>query len=355
MEKVYPINITIPERIDLLGLARPQLEDLFASLGEKPFRAKQLLKWIYRHRFRDFEPMTDMPIPLRARLAENFSIGRLKIAEKITSSDGATKLLFTLNDNTLIEAVHIPAEERNTACLSTQVGCKMTCRFCATGKLGFKRNLTSGEIVGQFLSLEEELGIKLSNVVLMGMGEPLQNLDEVIKALDIFSDDNAIALGHRRVTLSTVGIPDKIDELLQSGMKPKLAISLNAPDDKLRSHLMPKASKISPIRDILLAASQYANMTARWFTVEYVLLKDVNDSLSHADRLAELLFDLPCKINLIRYNEVPGLGFSTPTNTSVEKFLSYLCSAGLTATLRQSKGQKISAACGQLAATKSNI
>ncbi len=339
----------IPPRRELIGLTQSDLERFFAEIGERPFRAKQILKWIYRFRLRDFEPMSDMPIPLRVKLAESCAIGRLRIAGKISSRDGATKLLFRLDDGASVEAVHIPAEDRHTACLSTQVGCALGCSFCATGTMGFIRNLTAAEIVGQFLGIEEALDVKLTNVVLMGMGEPLLNLGAVIPALDLFSDDNALALGHRRVTLSTVGIPAKIDELLDSGMKPKLAISLSAPDDALRARLMPSAAKIAPIGEILRAASRYANLTARWFTVEYVLLRGVNDSLAHADKLSALLLELPCKVNLIRYNEVAGLGFKAPEDDTVDRFIGYLCAAGLTATIRQSKGDNISAACGQLA------
>ncbi|HHS51039.1 MAG TPA: 23S rRNA (adenine(2503)-C(2))-methyltransferase RlmN [candidate division Zixibacteria bacterium] len=344
-------DIDIPKRLDLLGLPREELEKMFFGIGERPFRAKQILKWIYRHRFRDFEPMTDMPIPLRVRLAEDCSIGRLKVADKAASPDGATKLAFALDDGAIVEAVHIPAEGRHTACLSTQVGCALGCKFCATGAMGFVRNLTSREIVGQLLGVEEELGIELTNVVLMGMGEPLMNFEAVSWALDLFSDDNALALGHRRTTLSTVGIPAKIDELLESGLKPKLAISLNAPNDKLRAQIMPEAVKIASIAEILDSASRYATATARWFTVEYVLLGGVNDSITHADALAELLIERPCKVNLIKYNPVEGKEFHAPKDADVENFLGYLCSAGLTATLRQSKGAGISAACGQLASS----
>jgi len=338
-----------PERKDILGSTRVELEDYFAALGEKPFRAKQILKWIYRRRLRDFEPMTDMPLPLRAKLAETAKIGRLRIADRASSPDGATKLLFELHDGMKIEAVHIPTDDRETACLSTQVGCGLGCRFCATAKMGFIRNLTPGEIVGQFIGLEETLGVSLSNVVFMGMGEPLLNLQSVLSAINILTDDCAFGLGHRRIIVSTIGIPDKIEELLESGLKPKLAISLNAPDDELRAEIMPEASKIASISEILETASRFATETARWFTVEYVLLGGVNDTLDYADRLAELVLPLPCKVNLIRYNPIRGLQFKSPLEEAVTKFQAYLLSAGVTATLRQSRGQSISAACGQLA------
>ena len=335
-------------RKDLLGMTRNDFEGFFDEIGERPFRAKQILKWIYQFRLRDFEPMTDMPIPLRSMLAERCSIGRLSIVDSARSSDGATKFVFALDDGERIEAVHIPSAERHTACLSTQVGCSLNCRFCATGSMGFTRNLDAGEIVGQFLGIEEALGVKLTNVVFMGMGEPLMNLDAVAAATDIFSDSFALALGHRRITLSTVGIPKEIDRLLETHLKPKLAISLNAPDDALRAEIMPGAARIATIDEILEAASRYATETARWFTVEYVLLSRVNDSLDHADRLAELLSDMPCKVNLIRYNAVEGSGFRASKGKDVTYFQGYLSAAGITVTLRQSKGQSVAAACGQL-------
>jgi len=338
----------IPRRKDLVGMTRRELEDYFRSLVEKPYRAKQILKWIYQSRLSDFEPMTDMPIPLRAKLSEHAKMGRLEIAKKVTDPDGASKLLYRLNDGHHIEAVHIPAESRETVCLSTQVGCSLGCAFCATGSMGFMRNLNSNEIIGQLVGIEEELGITITNVVFMGMGEPLLNLPEVIKALELFADDCAFGIGHRRVTVSTVGIPKKIDELLGTGLKLRLAVSLNAPNNDLRHKLMPKAAEIAPIGRILRSASEFAIQTGRWFTVEYVLIKDVNDGLERADKLAELLLDLPCKVNLIEYNQIPGLPFKSPGQDAVLKFQSYLLAAGITATLRESKGRKISGACGML-------
>ncbi len=341
-------DIRIPERYDLLGLTQDDLIHYFKSLGEKSFRAKQFLKWAYRFRLRDFEPMTDMPIPLRAKLAERAKIGRLKIAEAVKSDDGATKLALELEDGHVVEAVHIPAGNRDTACISSQVGCAYKCKFCATGEIGFIRNLNSGEIVGQLLALEEHLGVSMTNIVFMGMGEPLNNLEQVMRVLELLADDNAFGLGHRRVTISTVGIPKKIKELQKSGLKPKLAISLNAPNDDLRKVLMPRASKIATIVEILEAASRYAINTGRWFTVEYVLIRGVNDSISHADILAQIIHDMPCKVNLIAYNAYSGGQYLPPVPEAVTKFQGYLMSAGITATLRESKGESISAACGML-------
>ncbi len=338
----------IPERYELIGLTYNDLIEYFNAIGEKPYRAKQLLKWAYKSRLRDFEPMTDMPIPLRGKLAERAQLGRLKVVDVAKSRDGATKLALGLSDGNIIEAVHIPSAERDTACISSQVGCAFECKFCATGGAGFVRNLDSSEIIGQFIALEEYLGKSMTNVVFMGMGEPLQNLEQVCRVLELFADDNAFGLGHRRVTLSTVGIPKKIKELLKTGLKPKLAISLNAPDDELRRLLMPRAAQIANITEILEAASRYATQTGRWFTVEYVLMRGVNDTLSHADILAHSIHDLPCKVNLITYNSFQGSRYSAPSHDAVTKFQGYLLSAGITATLRESKGQSISAACGML-------
>lgn len=347
-EEMNP-SIEIPKRLELLGLTRKNFENYFSEIGEKPFRAKQLLKWIYRFRVRDFEDMTDMPIPLRTRLAESAKIGRSKVAEKIVSSDGVMKLLLELVDKNYIETVAIPTDDRITACLSTQVGCAFGCGFCATGKLGFIRNLTAGEIVGQFIALEEELKIEISNVVFMGMGEPLSNLESTLAVCDLLSDNCALALGNRRITISTIGIPEKIKELRNSGLKPKLAISLNAPDDKTRKLIMPKAAKIASIAQILEEASRYAIDTARWFTIEYVLISGVNDSLECADKLARLAIRYPCKVNLIGFNEIAGAYYKRPSEKDILKFQSYLLTAGVTATVRNSKGSSICASCGQLA------
>ncbi len=341
-------NNNIPERFDLIGLTRNDLIEYFKSLGEKPYRAKQFLKWAYKARLHDFEPMTDMPIPLRAKLAERAKLGRLEVVECVTSDDGATKIALRLDDGNIVEAVHIPADGRNTACLSSQVGCAFGCKFCATGEMGLVRNLDSREIIGQIIAIEETLGVSMTNVVFMGMGEPLRNLEQIVRVLELFADDCAFGLGHRRVTVSTIGIPDRIEELLQTGLKPKLAISLNAPMDDLRKQIMPRAVKIANISEILKSASRYAIETGRWFTVEYVLLGGINDSITHADILAGLIHDLPCKVNLIAFNDYPGSEYSAPSEDAVTKFQGYLLSAGITATLRESKGQSICAACGML-------
>jgi len=342
-------NITKSNKKDLLGMTREELSRYFSEVGEKKFRAKQILQWIYQHRLRDFEPMTDLSIPLRCKLDEKAEIGRLEVPKKVSSPDGTTKLLFKFDDGATVEAVYIPADNRRTACLSTQVGCSLGCSFCATGNMGFARNLTVREIIGQFIGIEEALDVSLTNVVLMGMGEPLLNLPAVLSALDIMTDKCALALGHRRIVVSTVGIPDKIEELRRSGLAPKLAISLNAPDDGLRRGIMPAAAEIAMIPAILDAAARFATDTGRWFTVEYVLLAGINDSLDHADQLAELILQLPCKVNLVRYNPVDSLPYDSPSDEAVLKFQGYLLAAGVTATLRDSKGQSISAACGQLA------
>lgn len=347
-------NIYKSDRIDLIGLTRDDLIYYFKSLGEKPYRAKQFLKWAYKSRLRDFEPMTDMPIPLRAKLSERAKLGRLALIDQATSEDGATKLALGLEDGNIVEAVHIPADGRETACLSCQMGCAYGCKFCATGEMGLVRNLEAREIIGQFLALEEMLDVSMTNVVFMGMGEPLRNLKQVTKVLELFADDCAFGLGHRRITISTIGIPKKIQELLETGLKPKLAISLNAPIDDLRKVIMPRAAREANISEILKAASKYAVKTGRWFTIEYVLLDGINDSIMHADVLAELIHDLPCKVNLIAYNSYRDSDYSAPPADKVTKFQGYLLAAGITATLRESKGQSISAACGMLRKELSN-
>lgn len=322
---------------------------MFEKMGEKKFRAEQMMKWLYRHRVRDFEFMTDISIPLRAKLARDYSIGRLEIADILESKDKTAKFLFKLEDDYNIESVRIPTEERETACISSQVGCLLGCRFCATASMGFKRNLSSNEIIGQFIGMEESLETSFSNVVFMGMGEPMLNLDEVIKAIEILIDDCAIGLGHRKIVVSTVGIPEKIETLRKTELKPRLAISLNAPNEKIRKSLMPKASAIASIDNILNSASEYSIHTARWFTIEYVLIKSVNDSIEQAMELSRLIKDRPCKVNLIRHNRIENCPFNAPSQETAIEFMSTLLSEGITATIRESRGEADSAACGQLA------
>ncbi len=341
------------KKFELMGIPPEKLGRQFEEIGERKFRAKQLMKWIYAHGNFDFSTMTDIPMALRQYLAENASITLPEIAEVARSSDGSAKFLFKLEDGAYVESVYIPDNERgrHTVCLSSQVGCKFGCAFCATGKLGFRRSLTSTEIVGQLYRVREYIrdgGNDLTNVVFMGMGEPLDNLDAVLDAIRVMVSDVGFGLGHRKILISTVGIPEGIKRIMETDVRPKLAISLNAPDDELRSKLMP-INKKYPIRTLIELVPEYAKYSRRWVTFEYVLFGGVNDSLEHAHKLVQLIAGLPAKVNLIPYNEVEGIDFRRPNERDVLRFQSYLLANSIVATIRYSKGRDIHGACGQLA------
>ncbi len=341
------------DRVEIMGIPTDRLGEWFESVGERRFRAKQVAKWIYDKEVFDFERMTDLPKPLRAFLAEHAKISLPEVVEVARADDGAAKFLFELDDGKKTEAVYIPdpSRDRHTVCLSCQVGCRWGCRFCATGRLGFMRNLSSTEIIGQLFHLRSYIrlgGHKLSNVVFMGMGEPLDNTEAVLDAIKVILSDYGFGLGHRRVLVSTAGIPEGIRALMESGLKPKLAISLNAPNNELRSRIMPINERY-PIESWIGLVEEYANYCRRWVTFEYVLFDGVNDSLTHADELVRLIKDLPAKVNLIPYNEVEGAEFSPPDERKVLRFQSYLLSNGIVATIRKSKGGDVCGACGQLA------
>jgi len=280
------------------GIPPDKLAEKFEEIGERKFRAKQIMKWLYAHDVFDFYQMTDIPVDV-----------------------------------------------------SSQVGCKFGCKFCATGKLGFSRNLSSTEIIGQIYEVKkyiEQGGNNLTNIVFMGMGEPLDNLDAVVDSIKVLTADVGFGIGHRKILVSTVGIPEKIEKLMTSGVKPKLAISLNAPNNRLRSKIMP-ISKKYPIESLFPLVQKYYKYSKRWVTFEYVMFAGVNDSLKFADELVRSIKDLPVKVNLIPFNEVDGIDFKRPDDRIVLRFQSYLLANSIVATIRQSKGRDISGACGQLA------
>ncbi len=342
------------EKKELMGIPPEELGELLVALGHKKFRGKQISKWLYSNSIHDPEKMTDIPRTLRTWLKENCRITLPEIIEVARSDDGATKFLMQLEDNELTETVYIPdlENDRNTACISTQVGCRFKCAFCATGTLDFHRNLSSTEIIGQLYLTRDyirESGVELTNIVIMGMGEPLDNLEQVIRALKVMLSDTGFGIGHRRVLISTIGIPDGIKTLMQTGLKPKLAISLNAADDKLRTKLMP-INKRYPIASWINLTDEYAKYSHRWVTFEYVMIENVNDSLIHADQVVKLIKGRPAKVNLINLNTVDGLPFKPTSKKNMLRFQSYLLSNSIVATIRKSKGQDVSGACGQLAA-----
>jgi 23S rRNA (adenine2503-C2)-methyltransferase len=337
--------------LQLLSQSSAQLETWFRDQGLPAYRARQVRKWIFGRRAAGFEEMTDLPLGLRSRLAEEFSIWSSRIlAHTVSEEDGAEKLLFEQADGNRVECVLLRDDRHHrTVCLSSQIGCAMKCTFCATGIDGFVRNLATEEIVEHLLQLQRLLpgDERLSNVVVMGMGEPLLNLDGVLPALAVAASSEGLGIGVRRVTISTVGLPKGIRELADQACPYHLAVSLHAPNDELRDELVP-ANRGIGIEAILAAADYYFAKTGRRVTFEYVLLADTNDQPAHARQLAQLLRGRPSLVNLIPYNPTPDLPFCTPASSVTAKFAEILSEHGLTAAIRYRKGDRISAACGQL-------
>lgn len=346
------------EKINLLDLDAEGIRAWCASIGQKPFRATQLARWIHRYCCDDFDAMTNLAKEFRARLKDLAYIKAPSIIREHKSADGTRKWLFDVGNGNAVEAVFIPEDDRGTLCISTQAGCAMGCLFCSTGKQGFNRNLTTGEIVGQLWTAERELrreaGITdpndrvISNVVLMGMGEPLQNLDNVIPALRIFLDDNGYGLSRRRVTVSTSGLVRQMDKLGEA-VPVALAVSLHAPDDALRDKLMP-VNKKHPLEELLAACRRYLMVAPRDFiTFEYLLLGGINDAPEQARALVKLVKTVPCKFNLIPFNPFPDSDLKQPEREKVLAFAKILNDAGIVTTVRKTRGDDIAAACGQLA------
>ncbi len=345
---------------NILDLTRDELAQWLEDKGIKPYRANQVFKWIYLKLVRDFDSMTDLGKELRKTLSDHFSIGLLELVEKQVSTDTTEKYLFQLGDGNLIESVLIPEKDHFTICVSTQVGCAMDCKFCLTARGGFKRNLTMGEILAQILHARaciQDMGLdplKLSNIVFMGMGEPLANYSNLIRALAvIFDTDYGMKFATRRVTVSTSGVVPKIPQLGQdAGVN--LAISLNATDNETRSRLMP-INDTYPIEELLTACGKFVMKPRNKITFEYILIHGINDSDSDARKLAKMLKPLRAKVNLIPFNEHGGADFKRPARERVKQFLQILLDQNMTAIIRKSKGDDISAACGQLRAKQSRL
>lgn len=361
--------------VNLLGLDHEELKSFCAGLGEKPFRARQLLRWIHHAGVDDFAAMTDMAKPLRERLAQAATVTAPRVLRDTTAADGTRKWLLDVGTGNAIESVFIPEEDRGTLCISSQAGCALECSFCSTGKQGFNRNLGADEIIGQLWwasralksrdalegagsrtaqSAVENLGRgvpvqrPVSNVVMMGMGEPLANFDNVVTAMRLMLDDNAYGLSRRRVTLSTAGMVPAIDRLREA-CPVALAVSLHAPNDELRNELVPINRKW-PIRDLLAACLRYVEKAPRESVMfEYVMLEGVNDSVALARELSALVRDVPCKINLIPFNPFSGVDYRRSSVEAIARFRDVLMQAGLVATVRKTRGDDIDAACGQLA------
>jgi 23S rRNA (adenine2503-C2)-methyltransferase len=336
-------------RIDLAELERPALEAALADRGHQRFHAGQIFRWIYRRGITDLDAMTDLSRELRAALAADFTLSTPALVHREKSSDGTEKFLLRLADGRQIESVFIPDTPAQTFCVSTQVGCAMACAFCLTGKMGLVRNLTAGEIVGQVRVLVDALHMRETafNIVLMGMGEPLHNYDETMKALRILADAQGFALPPRRVTLSTVGLLPALERLANEPMMPNLAISLHAPTDATRGELVPLNKKYG-VADIIAAAKKFPVRKRSRITFEYVLLAGVNDSVEDARKLATLLRGVKSKVNLIPLNAAPGIPFERPSDLAIDRFAKVLADSGLLVSVRKSRGRDIRAACGQL-------
>jgi 23S rRNA (adenine2503-C2)-methyltransferase len=343
----------VSPRVNLLGLPRAELEALCAALGSKPFRARQLMNWLYKRGCDRFEDMSDLSREFRAQLAERAELRLPEIVTVQTAADGTRKWLLRADQAQAFEMVYIPESDRGTLCISSQVGCALDCAFCATAQQGFNRNLSTAEIVGQVWLANRELGFQpagdriITNVVLMGMGEPLANFRNVVPALRIFLDDLGFDLSRRRVTLSTSGLAPQIYRLAQE-INVALAVSLHAPDDELRSQLVP-INRLHPIAELLEACWHYIDeQNGRSVTFEYVMLEGINDSPAQARALARLLAGHPAKVNLIPFNPYPGTQFHRSSEAAIDRFRDLLLRGGVMATVRRTRGEDIDAACGQL-------
>jgi 23S rRNA (adenine2503-C2)-methyltransferase len=336
-------------KINLLAFDRKAMEDYFVACGEKPFRAVQLLQWIHQRGISDFGLMTNLSKSLRSHLAEHCEIRAPEIVFDQRSADGTRKWLFQVDRQNRIETVFIPEEGRGTLCISSQVGCALECAFCSTARQGFNRNLGVDEIIGQVWAAQNALGEqgKITNVVLMGMGEPLLNFNNVVSATDLLMDDYAYCISKRRVTLSTSGIVPALDRLAEV-TDISLAVSLHAPDDELRNRLVPINQKY-PLKELLAACVRYVGKdNRRKVTMEYVMLAGVNDTPAQARALARLLKGVPSKINLIPFNPFPEAGYTCSSASAIAEFSAILQQAGIVTTTRKTRGNDIDAACGQL-------
>ena len=340
-------------KTNLLDLDRSGMEAFFESLGEKRYRAHQVMKWIYHQRVADFARMTDLGKTLRTKLEDAAEVRAPKPLVEQQSADGTAKWMLGLDGGNAVETVYIPEPTRGTLCVSSQVGCGLNCRFCSTGKQGFNRNLSTAEIIGQVWVAAHALGNvthqqrRITNVVMMGMGEPLLNFDAVVAAMSLMRDDLGFGLANKRVTLSTAGLVPMIDRLSEES-DVSLAVSLHAPTDELRDHLVPINRKY-PIDELLAACNRYVAKRPRAsVTFEYTLMKGVNDQPEHAKRLVKLLRRVPSKLNLIPFNPFPGTEFERSDEATIRAFQKLVLDAGCMTTVRRTRGDDIDAACGQL-------
>ncbi|ALZ85703.1 MULTISPECIES: 23S rRNA (adenine(2503)-C(2))-methyltransferase RlmN [Pseudomonas] len=346
---------TATDKVNLLGLTQPQLESFFESIGEKRFRAGQVMKWIHHFGIDDFDAMSNLGKALKEKLKAAAEIRGPEIVSEDISRDGTRKWVIRVASGSCVETVYIPQNGRGTLCVSSQAGCALDCSFCSTGKQGFNSNLTAAEVIGQvwianksFGSVPAKIDRAITNVVMMGMGEPLLNFDNVVSAMRIMMDDLGYGISKRKVTLSTSGVVPMIEELAKH-IDVSLALSLHAPNDELRNELVPINRKY-PLAMLLDACQRYIGQLGekRVLTIEYTLLKDVNDLPEHALQMIELLRNVPCKINLIPFNPFPHSGYERPSKNATRRFQELLQQAGFNVTVRTTRGDDIDAACGQL-------
>ncbi len=324
-----------------------ELKEQLEKLGEKPYRADQIFKWLYQVNVTNFDEMTDLSLELREKLKKEFSLCNYNILEKQVSKDGTVKYLFDILDGNAIETVLMEYKHGNTICVSSQVGCKMGCKFCASTGIAFIRNLSAGEIVQQLLAVEKDLQIKISNIVFMGIGEPLDNFDNVMKAIEIINYPKGLGIGARHISISTCGVVPKIYEIADKDLQCTLSISLHATNNEKRSSMMP-INNLYRIEELMEACRYYIQKTNKRISFEYALAKDNNDNEQDAKELTKLLKGMLCHVNLIPINKIEDGKFSKSTNENIIKFRDYLNSKGIVATIRRELGSDIDAACGQL-------
>lgn len=342
-------------KTDLLGLDKPALEKFFASIGEKPFRATQVMKWIHQFGISEFDEMTNLSKALREKLKKTAIVRTPKVIAEQKSADGTIKWLLEVDQKNSVETVFIPEKGRGTLCISSQVGCALDCGFCATGKQGFNRNLENWEIIAQMWVANKALGCKpkeeriITNIVFMGMGEPLLNVTHTFPAARILMDDNAYGLSKRRVTISTAGVVPAIEKI-KANLDVSLAISLHAPNNPLRDELVPINQKY-PLEQLMPALRRFVDggHSKKHVTVEYVMLDQINDRIEHARQLVKLLRGLPCKVNLIPFNPFKGTHYQRSSNNAIRRFQDTLVQSRVNCTVRRTRGDDIDAACGQLA------
>jgi 23S rRNA (adenine2503-C2)-methyltransferase len=335
-------------KVNIIDLDLAQLESLVVSWDMPRFHSKQIFTWIYQRGVFDFDKMSDLPQALRQRLKQYCVAGVVRLQQTQRSVDGTEKFLFSLTPEGLIEAVSIPAKGRVTGCISSQVGCKFACRFCASGTMGFERDLTAGEILEEVLYLKFKSGVRqLTHLVFMGTGEPLDNYDNVLKAIRIINAPHGMNIGARRITISTSGLIPQIERLSEEGLQIELSVSLHSADDKTRSLIMPVNKRYS-LKDLIMACRAYRLKTGRQVTFEYVLINGINSSLADAKKLGTIIAGFDCKVNLIPLNASGISGYEPPKKSDVVRFKNTLAACGISVTVRTARGEDIDAACGQL-------